>query len=119
MRIAILSDNHANLPALNPVLNEIKEKGCDRIYHAGDLICFGHIHPRQFNLKYHGRHFLNSGGVGFSKNGSASYAIIDIKAGGFEIAIEKVMYDREPLLRRYDELEIPDRDLIRKVFFGV
>ncbi len=85
----------------------------------GDLVCFGHIHPRQFNLRYCGRHFLNSGGVGFSKDGKAFFAIVDIESGGFEISVEEAEYDRGPLLRRYDELEIPDREFIRKVFFGV
>jgi predicted phosphodiesterase len=37
-RIAILADVHANLPALAPVLADARQRGYERIYHAGDLI---------------------------------------------------------------------------------
>lgn len=40
-RIAILTDIHANLPALTAVLSEVRRLGCGRIYHAGDLIDIG------------------------------------------------------------------------------
>ena len=41
MRIALLTDIHANLPALTAVLAAIQPRGCERIYHAGDLIGIG------------------------------------------------------------------------------
>ena len=41
MRIAMLADSHANLPALTAVLEDIHRRGCERIYHAGDLIAIG------------------------------------------------------------------------------
>ncbi len=36
-RIAIISDTHGNLPALNAVLTDIAQRGADRIYCLGDL----------------------------------------------------------------------------------
>jgi predicted phosphodiesterase len=41
MRIAILTDVHANLPALSAVLADARQRGCERVYHAGDLISIG------------------------------------------------------------------------------
>ena len=41
VRIAILADVHANLPALSAVLADAHRRGCERIYHAGDLIGIG------------------------------------------------------------------------------
>src|SRR3989442_6241207 len=38
MRLAVFSDIHANLPALQSVLREIKKKRIERIYCAGDLV---------------------------------------------------------------------------------
>lgn len=38
MRIAIFSDIHSNLYALEAVLNDIKEQGVDRTYCLGDLV---------------------------------------------------------------------------------
>ena len=37
MRYALISDIHANLPALRAVLNDIAKKNIDAVYHLGDL----------------------------------------------------------------------------------
>jgi putative phosphoesterase len=41
MRIAVLTDVHANLPALQAALEDIRREGCDAIYHTGDAIAIG------------------------------------------------------------------------------
>jgi len=41
MKLAILSDVHANLTALNAVLKEIERQGVDRLVLLGDLINYG------------------------------------------------------------------------------
>jgi predicted phosphodiesterase len=41
VRIAVLADVHANLPALVAALADARQRGCKRIYHAGDLIAIG------------------------------------------------------------------------------
>jgi predicted phosphodiesterase len=38
MRIALLSDIHANLPALEAVIASIERRGVDATYHLGDLV---------------------------------------------------------------------------------
>ncbi len=38
MRIALISDIHANLPALEAVLADIDARGVDAVYHLGDLV---------------------------------------------------------------------------------
>ncbi|NNM35321.1 MAG: metallophosphoesterase family protein [Gemmatimonadetes bacterium] len=38
MQVAVLSDIHANLPALRAVLADCEHRGVDRIYHLGDLV---------------------------------------------------------------------------------
>jgi len=38
MRYALISDIHANLPALDAVLADIAERGVDATYHLGDLV---------------------------------------------------------------------------------
>ena len=237
MRIAMLADSHANLPALTAVLEDIYRRGCERIYHAGDLIaigpypaevvdlamangmrcvlgnhdelflkgipldptpgmdddelrhqhwthsrldkgrrdfirgfpyslreeiegvkltvvhfaltregdgfrsvnprgsdeeilglfgdtpgelvCFGHLHGRRFNREFSGRHFLNPGAVGCSYQAEACYAMLDLSGGSFAIEECRVKYERGALLERYRELEIPAREVILRVFFGV
>jgi putative phosphoesterase len=41
MKIAIIADTHANLPALKAALNAVKEERCDSIFHVGDAIAIG------------------------------------------------------------------------------
>lgn len=41
MRIAIISDIHGNLPALESVLKSIREEGCDSVYCLGDIVGYG------------------------------------------------------------------------------
>jgi predicted phosphodiesterase len=41
MKIAVLTDAHANLPALRAALDAIRAEGCDAIYHTGDAIAIG------------------------------------------------------------------------------
>ena len=41
MKIAILTDIHGNLPALQGALKAIQQEGCDEIFHTGDAIGIG------------------------------------------------------------------------------
>jgi putative phosphoesterase len=85
----------------------------------GELVCFGHLHERRFSREFGGRHFLNPGAVGCSHQAEACYAIVDLSGGRFAIEECRVKYERGALLERYRELEIPAREVILKVFFGV
>jgi hypothetical protein len=46
MRIALLADLHANLPAVRAVLNDAAQIGCDAIWCAGDIVGRG-PHPNE------------------------------------------------------------------------
>ena len=41
MKIAVITDVHANLPALEAALHAIRTEGCDVIFHVGDAIAIG------------------------------------------------------------------------------
>lgn len=41
MRVAVLTDAHGNLPALEAALAMIRAAGCDAIYHTGDAVGIG------------------------------------------------------------------------------
>jgi putative phosphoesterase len=46
MRIALLADLHANLPALRAVMNDVTNIGCDAVWCAGDVVGRG-PHPNE------------------------------------------------------------------------
>lgn len=41
MKLAVITDVHANLPALRAALDAIRKEGCDEIIHTGDAIDIG------------------------------------------------------------------------------
>ena len=41
LRIAVLSDVHGNLPALEATLDRIQEEEVDTIFHLGDMVAIG------------------------------------------------------------------------------
>ncbi|MCA9406186.1 MAG: YfcE family phosphodiesterase [Candidatus Omnitrophica bacterium] len=41
MRVAVLSDAHANLPALEAVLKDVEEQGIEEIWYLGDFVGYG------------------------------------------------------------------------------
>lgn len=41
MKIALLTDAHGNLPALDAALLAVEQEGCDAIYHGGDAVGIG------------------------------------------------------------------------------
>ena len=50
MKIAVIADAHANLPALEAVLKVIDEAGCEAIFHVGDAIAIGPYPAECVNL---------------------------------------------------------------------
>src|SRR5437764_2765301 len=45
-RVAVITDIHANLPALNAALERTEELGIERVYCGGDLVGYG-PHPNE------------------------------------------------------------------------
>jgi len=116
-RIAILSDIHANLPALEAVLEDLAEQGCGEICCLGDLhfreqesaLCFiGHTHrpmvwrvgdecgrlpsdPVKIDLTT--KQLINVGSVGQPRDGDARacYAIYDLEKS--EVVWRRVAYN--------------------------
>ncbi len=41
MKVALIGDIHANLPALNAVLRDAKQRGVDAIWNIGDTVGYG------------------------------------------------------------------------------
>lgn len=59
MKIAIITDAHANLPALQAALQAIKAQGVDEIYHTGDAVGIGPFPAETLDL------LLNTPGMRF------------------------------------------------------
>jgi putative phosphoesterase len=69
MRIAVITDVHANLPALEAALKAIHGKGYDAIFHTGDAIAIGPYPAECLEL------LLNTPNIQFVKGNHESYFV--------------------------------------------
>lgn len=80
------------------------------------LICYGHDHqPRDVQGR---ARYVNPGALGCGSAALARYALLTCAAGRFTVEPGAAPYDDGPLLRAFDAREVPERDFIRRTFYG-
>jgi predicted phosphodiesterase len=80
------------------------------------LICYGHDHqPRDLQGR---ARYLNPGALGCGAAALARYAVVTCEAGTFSVAHGAAPYDDGPLLRDFEARRVPERDFIRRTFYG-
>lgn len=104
MRIAVMTDIHANLPALKVALAAIRKEGCDAIIHTSDV---------EGRVRY-----VNPGSLGCYDKAVARYCIVEFRQGGYTLAHRSVPYDDVELLEGFERSDVPDRHFIYRAFFG-
>jgi predicted phosphodiesterase len=83
----------------------------------GDLIWYGHHHPKS-DLFGRAR-YVNPGSLGCAKDGLARFAILSVKSSGdCAIDFQETPYDTAPLFRAFEERQVPERAFIQKAFFN-
>lgn len=98
---AIVSDIHANLPALAAVLDDAQRTGAERLWCLGDIVGYG-AHPRQCVelLREHSAHIIK---------GNHEQATIDGPLGFNPLAAAAIRWTRNQFL---DEAGEPDETLL-------
>lgn len=91
----------------------------DQIYSKTDykLVCFGHHHIVH-HFRSDKRLYFNPGSLGCYNKSYARYGIVTISEKGITAEIQEVPYNNVDFLRSYEELQVPDREFILKVFHG-
>lgn len=84
--------------------------------YPADIICFGHNHPEHL-FQTDNKILLNPGALGVSKGDTAPYAIIDFALGKPEVTIHHVKYDKEAFLEKFENLLVPQREILFKLFY--
>ncbi|WP_342600009.1 metallophosphoesterase family protein [Psychrobacillus sp. FSL H8-0483] len=98
---------------LEPTLENMEKMYAD---YPVEIICFGHHHPEHF---FHNEHqvYLNPGALGVSTGNTAPYAIINFSQTKPDIRIHHATYDKEAFLQKFEILQVPQRDILFKLFF--
>ena len=108
----------------NPILGpEPDPLDMDRLFapRRAELVFYGHVHypsPVPMELVGYAR-YVNPGALGCSSEPLARYALLDInQKGAYQLAFRAVPYDASPLFNAFAEREVPERAVIRAMFFG-
>ena len=91
----------------------------DQLYKESpfDLVCFGHHHPvHHFSSAQ--RTYLNPGSLGCYDKPFARYAIVTLAAEEIQVALRQALYDNQDFLFGYEQLNVPEKEFILKVFHG-
>ena len=85
--------------------------------YGADYIFIGHKHMT-FKEKINNTEFIDIGSCGARRNENTSYYILELKN---EIKYEEkvICYDRESFLDSMEKIEYPDKDMIKRIFFGI
>lgn len=98
--------------------NNIDEFANDYEEFNSDIVLFGHTHEKLY-IEYEKKIFINPGSLGFSKNGTADFAIISIDENKIiECDFLSLKYDKNSLLKDYDKNNVPDKEYILKNFLN-
>ncbi len=103
-----------------PVLFPPTAEGLDRLFGrcSADLVFYGHHHPPS-DLTGRAR-YVNPGSLGVSREPLARYVVLEVgEDGRYTLEKRAVPYDNRSVLRELTRREVPARDFIYRVFFGV
>ena len=84
-----------------------------------DIIIYGHDHAR--NICRGGKLYINVGSLGCPKteHDIARAGVLTIGNGKPAIEVIDVRYDADSVVRKIDELNYPDAEMIKKYFYGL
>jgi predicted phosphodiesterase len=84
-----------------------------------NLVFYGHHHP-QSDVSANGIRYINPGALGCSHDNLARYVMLSVdNHGNHQIEFKASEYDRQVVMRAFDEREVPVREFIKRTFYGV
>ncbi len=84
-----------------------------------DLYIFGHQHLSLHNYKDKNVELINLKSSGATIDDNTSYVIIEINDGKYKTTEKILKYDKSKVIKRINSKEMPERDFVKKIFFGI
>ena len=110
-----LADGHRTFA---PLLKNPGVADLDRLFGTGEsrLVFYGHYHL--FSDVQGRTRYITPGSVGCHDRAVARYAVVEFRAGRYEIAYRNAPYDDASLFQDFEKRKVPEREFIYRAFFG-
>ena len=84
-----------------------------------DIIIYGHDHDR--NICRGDKFYINVGSLGCpsKEHDIARAGVLDIEGGKAVIGVIDVRYDVDEVIRQIDDLNYPEADVVKRIFYGL
>ncbi len=104
-----------------PFIKDLNHNNIDDVFgeDEADIIFFGHLHKVVDISGISGKRYINPGALGCQKDDNADYCIVSISNGTYEVIHRKVKYDKSRAIAELDNREVPEREFIKKTFYGI
>lgn len=112
-----LLEAHIREEPFHPILKPTLENTWSMFSeYPADIICFGHNHPEHL-FQTDNKIMLNPGALGVSKGNTAPYAVLNFTLSKPNVTIHHVAYDKEAFLQKFETLQVPQREILFKLFY--
>lgn len=80
-----------------------------------DVIFFGHDH-KAFDIKGE-KHYVDVGSSGCTRDDITQCTIVDFQGGNYNVVTHKIKYDKDKVLSEMEKRNVPEGEIIAKIFF--
>lgn len=103
-------NSYININNMN--LEQIEEAFAD---YSTDIVLFGHTHSL---IDFYGaKRYINPGSVGCHKKNYARFSVVEFSKSSINVHHYQEYYDKDTLMKQFAIRNVPERDLITRVFF--
>jgi len=101
-----------------PVIPHPQSEDLDAMFgqFGADLVFYGHHHPTA-DLQGR-RRYVNPGSLGCHTEALARFVTLDCADGAYMLRHRAVPYDDRVLFAAFEDRAVPEREVIRRIFFG-
>lgn len=121
LRISIMhscmdKNGHFSGSVQNPTEHDLSTMFTDV---KSDIIIYGHDHAR--NIRRGDKLYINVGSLGCpsKEHDIARAGVLSIENGKTKIELIEVKYDVDEVIRQIDEINYPEADVVKKIFYGL
>ncbi|MCB2291554.1 metallophosphoesterase [Clostridium sp. CS001] len=111
-------NNKENKKTFKDIEKDVTQESMNILFKEVDaeVIFYGHEH---YASDVRGeKHYINVGSSGCAKDDIIHCTIVEFKEGNYDVKVYKMKYDKDKVLKGLYEKEIPEREIIAKIFFG-